>query len=193
MQLELEFVAYSLGLFPESFGLQSGILLTRIDQAACAGFLPQTAADRMILELPDDASQRVPGSEIQQWLEDLPLADDLLVWRWAAVCQALFPEWYGDPPHGKKTSNAEPGSHAGLECLTRRKEAGRLLWHPRDKPDASSARKKRHTVPDQKPLRLDDPEPQADFCGRVPAWWPDPLTDSSTMFLITARNKEETE
>ena len=176
-QLVFDFTYYPPGLHPDTLGVACSVVLDRLDELVAGGWLPQAVADRWIVELPDDPSQKVPAAEMEEWLEDFPHHLVEPYPKWGRVCKHLLPEWFADPPTSKKRSEAAPGTHAGFECLTRRKAAGQQLWHPRD--TQGGVRRARKPTPPTGLLRLSDPTPQADYIGKVPAWWPAPSPSAS--------------
>ena len=182
-QLVFDFTYYPPGLHPDTLGVACSVVLDRLDELVAGGWLPQAVADRWIVELPDDPSQKVPAAEMVEWLEDYPHHLVEPYPKWGRVCEHLLPEWFADPPTSKKCSEAAPGTHAGLECLTRRKAGGQQLWHPRDTQGAGGVQRARRPTPPTGLLRLSDPTPQADYIGKVPAWWPISASTNNSITL----------
>ena len=145
--------APALGYWPDSALLSVEAVEDRLFCAAEAILLPDGLAGELADLLPD--TDLIPACDVEALLELIP---DRMPDATCAIIGKIFavvlPELYGEPPRPRKRSDAFPGSHARLECLTRRVHAQSLLDHPAD----AQTPKIRPQVPQATPstmLRLD--------------------------------------
>ena len=121
--------APALGYWPDSALLSVEAVEDRLFCAAEAILLPDGLAGELADLLPD--TDLIPACDVEALLELIP---DRMPDATCAILGKIFavvlPELYGEPPRPRKRSDAFPGSHARLECLTRRVHAQSLLDHP---------------------------------------------------------------
>ena len=151
--IQIKSIAPVPGCWPDTALLRVDLIEDRVFTAAESGIIPDDVAGDLVEKLPP--GEVITAGDVEDLLEGLC---DVLVDAGCAalgdIFMAVLPELYGEPPRPRKRSDAFPGSHARLECLTRRVHAQSLLDHPAD----AQTPKIRPQVPQATPstmLRLD--------------------------------------
>ena len=129
--IQIKSIAPVPGCWPDTALLRVDLIEDRVFTAAESGIIPDDVAGDLVEKLPP--GEVITAGDVEDLLEGLC---DVLVDAGCAalgdIFMAVLPELYGEPPRPRKRSDAFPGSHARLECLTRRVHARSLLDHPAD-------------------------------------------------------------